>query len=65
MYLAHKIFCLEGDWEATPDDKRLFFQSLVEKIQQHLDNNSYLNYQGHYTRDIAYNKILDQGGLAD
>lgn len=53
-----------ANWDATPDDKRLFFQTFVEKIQQHPDYESkYLNNQDHYTRDIAYNKILDQVAL--
>ncbi|WP_254527513.1 MULTISPECIES: type I restriction endonuclease subunit R [unclassified Sphingobacterium] len=53
-----------ANWDATPDDKRLFFQTFVEKIQQHPDYESkYLNNQDNYTRDIAYNKILDQVAL--
>ncbi|WFB62125.1 type I restriction endonuclease [Sphingobacterium sp. WM] len=53
-----------SNWDATPDDKRLFFQTFVEKIQQHPDYESkYLNNQDNYTRDIAYNKILDQVAL--
>jgi len=53
-----------ANWDATPDDKRLFFQTFVEKIQQHPDYESkYLNNHDHYTRDIAYNKILDQVAL--
>lgn len=53
-----------ANWDATPDDKRLFFQTFVEKIQQHPDYESkYLNNHDNYTRDIAYNKILDQVAL--
>ncbi|MVZ62162.1 type I restriction endonuclease subunit R [Sphingobacterium humi] len=53
-----------ANWDATPDDKRLFFQTFLEKIQQHPDYESkYLNNHDNYTRDIAYNKILDQVAL--
>src|SRR5690606_32425265 len=53
-----------ANWDATPEDKRLFFQTFVEKIKQHPDYESkYLNNQDQYTRDIAYTKILDQVAL--
>ena len=49
-----------SDWDATNEDKRQFFQTFIEKIQQHPDYESkYLNNHDTYTRDLAYDKIVE------
>lgn len=54
-----------ADWDATNEDKRQFFQTFVEKIQEHPDYESkYLNNNDTYTRELAYDKIMEQVALS-
>lgn len=54
-----------ADWDATNEDKRQFFQTFVEKIQEHPDyETKYLNNNDTYTRELAYDKIMEQVALS-
>ena len=47
------------------EDKRQFFETFVEKIQDHPDYESkYLNNNDTYTRELAYDKIMEQVALS-
>ena len=50
-----------ADWEATPEDKRQFFYTFLDKIQQHPDfEHKYKNNPDAHTRELAYEKIVEQ-----
>lgn len=54
-----------ANWEGTPEDKRQFFHTFLDKIQQHPDyQTKYVNNQDYHTRDIAYEKIMDDVALS-
>jgi type I restriction enzyme R subunit len=48
-----------ADWDATSEDKRQFFQTFIDKIQQHPDfETKYKNNPDAHTRELAYEQIL-------
>ena len=49
-----------ANWEATPEDKRQFFFTFTDKVQQHPDfKEKYQNNNDPYTKELAYSKITD------
>ena len=54
-----------ANWDATEGDKKQFFKTFVEKIQEHPDyETKYLNNPDTFTRDLAYDKIMEQVALS-
>jgi type I restriction enzyme R subunit len=48
-------------WEATPDEQRVKFVSLAEKMKAHPDfKEKYENNQDAQNREIAFNKIFEE-----
>lgn len=48
-------------WEATPDEQRLKFVSLAQKMKAHPDyNEKFKDNKDEQNRDIAFNKIFDE-----
>ncbi|MDQ3192220.1 MAG: DEAD/DEAH box helicase family protein [Bacteroidota bacterium] len=48
-------------WEATPDEQRVKFVNLAQKMKEHPDfNNKYATNSDGQNREIAFNKIFDE-----
>jgi type I restriction enzyme, R subunit len=48
-------------WEATPEEQRVKFINLAQKVKEHPDyKDKYANNADFHTRDIAFNKIFDE-----
>lgn len=49
-----------ASWDATPDEQREVFFTFTEKITQHPDyTDKYLKNKDPYTRELAYNRIME------
>src|SRR5690606_41528644 len=49
-----------ASWDATPDEQREVFFTFTEKITQHPDYaDKYLKNKDPYTRELAYNRIME------